>query len=45
MKDMRNCDICYKYVHGDCVELTKNDKESFTCPNCEQIHKHSFKKK
>ena len=27
MKDMRKCDICYKYVHGDYMCGIKNDKE------------------
>ena len=41
---MHKCDIYHKYVHKNCVGLTKNDKGAFTCPNCEWIHKHNFKK-
>lgn len=32
--DMRKCVLCHKYVHEDCVGLTKNDKEAFVCPHC-----------
>lgn len=34
IKDMRMCSICSKYVHEECVGLTKFDKELFTCPDC-----------
>lgn len=32
--DMRLCIICQKYVHEDCVGLTKEMKERFICPSC-----------
>lgn len=33
--DMRLCSMCLRYVHEDCVGLTKEDKEpTFICPAC-----------
>lgn len=35
MKDMRMCFVCRTYVHEECVGLTKDDKQKFVCPDCE----------
>lgn len=33
--DMRLCSMCLRYVHEECVGLTKEDKElAFLCPSC-----------
>lgn len=33
--DMRLCNMCMRYVHEECVGLTKQDKlDSFICPSC-----------
>ena len=34
VKDMRMCNLCGKYVHEECVGLTKGDKDVFVCPQC-----------
>lgn len=33
--DMRLCNTCKSYVHEECVGLTKNDKQVFFCPDCQ----------
>lgn len=36
VKDMSLCNGCQRYVHEECVGLTKDDKnEKFVCPDCE----------
>lgn len=35
ISDMRLCIVCQKYVHEDCVGLTKEIKDNFICPFCE----------
>ncbi|KAJ8965827.1 hypothetical protein NQ314_003894, partial [Rhamnusium bicolor] len=35
--DMRLCSVCARYIHEDCVGLTKADKGIFICPLCEEI--------
>ncbi|CAH1996893.1 unnamed protein product [Acanthoscelides obtectus] len=32
--DMRSCVLCGIWVHEECVGLTANDTEEFTCPQC-----------
>lgn len=33
--DMRLCNMCMRYVHEECVGLTRKDKmDSFICPTC-----------
>ncbi|KAF5275037.1 hypothetical protein FQA39_LY06974 [Lamprigera yunnana] len=32
--DMRLCSLCKRYVHEECVGLTKADKDIFMCPHC-----------
>lgn len=32
--DMRLCVVCGKYIHEDCVGLTKENKDIFICPLC-----------
>lgn len=32
--DMRLCSVCYRYVHEECVGLTKEDKTILICPDC-----------
>lgn len=32
--DMRCCNLCNRYVHEECVGLTKKDKGAFVCPEC-----------
>lgn len=34
VKDMRMCYACGRYVHEECVGLTKMDKDAFICPKC-----------
>ncbi|XP_063241735.1 uncharacterized protein LOC134541920 [Bacillus rossius redtenbacheri] len=33
--DMRGCSLCKRFVHEECVGLTKHDKQVFVCPTCE----------
>lgn len=33
---MRLCCSCFRYVHEDCVGLTKDDKIDFVCPQCSE---------
>lgn len=35
ISDMRLCVVCQKYVHEECVGLTKEMKDIFVCPLCE----------
>lgn len=35
ISDMRLCIVCQKYIHEDCVGLTKEMKDNFICPLCE----------
>lgn len=35
VSDMRLCVVCRKYVHENCVGLTKEMKDIFICPLCE----------
>nr|CAI5838934.1 unnamed protein product [Callosobruchus analis] len=35
VRDMRVCSMCSRYVHEECVGLTKMDREpTFICPSC-----------
>lgn len=36
VSDMRQCVKCNIWYHEECVGLTKDDKESFYCQNCDE---------
>lgn len=36
VRDMRLCAVCSRYVHEECVGLTKGDRITFVCVECEK---------